>query len=139
MIDQVKDPEVKQRLANIAVGRITKHISCLSKTCKGRIIGYLYDTGMLEADELRDKDGKLISGALAIRPRFDGFEGVECACGYDSRIAEAEKGIMKTNGTPPSKEDMEHIHANLQNKPAHYVEKSGKIEVDGFIIEKVRI
>jgi hypothetical protein len=139
MIDQVNDPELKKRLANIATGQITHQINCLSKTCKGRIIGYIYNNGTLEADELRNKNGDLISGALAIRPRFDGYQGVECACGNDSRVAEVEKGIMKTNGMPPSKDDMEHIYNNLQKKPANYIEKSGKIEVDNFIIEKVRI
>lgn len=139
MLAQIKDPVLKQRLVDMAAGNITNLISCLSKTCKGRVIGYLYDTGMLEADELRDKNGGLVSGALAIRQRFDGYYGVECACGNDSRIAEAEKGIMQKNGQAPTKEDMDSIYYNLGKKPAHYIEKSGSIEIDGFIIGKVKI
>ena len=97
----------------------------------------MYDDGRIEEVCTYNKKGELVSGLLGSRPRLDGQLGIQCACMNDSRLAESEEGII--GQFPPSKEDLEIVYNNLKKKPAHYTEKSGKLEVDKFIIEKVRI
>jgi len=137
MIEQVSDPTLRNQLASIATGKTVKQIRCLSKTCQGKIIAYMYDDGRIEEVCTYNKKGELVSGLLGSRPRLDGQLGIQCACMNDSRLAESEEGII--GQFPPSKEDLEIVYNNLKKKPAHYTEKSGKLEVDKFIIEKVRI
>ena len=147
MIEQVSDPKLRSQLANIATGKIVKQIRCLSSSCQGKIIGFIYEgkheEGQLYADghieevTTYDKKGNLVSGLLGSRPRLDGQLGIQCACMNDSRLAEAEDGIITDR--VPTKEDLEKVYTNLQKKPTRYIEKSGKMEVDDFIIEKVKI
>lgn len=137
MIEQVSDPKLRSQLANIATGKVVKQIRCLSSSCQGKIIGYMYDDGRIEEVTTFNKKGVLVSGLLGSRPRLDGQLGIQCACMNDSRLAEAEDGIITDR--VPTKEDLEKVYNNLQKKPIRYIEKSGKIEVDDFIIEKVKI
>jgi hypothetical protein len=137
MISQVSDPTLRNQLASIATGKIVKQIRCLSKTCQGKIIGYMYDDGRIEEVTTFNKKGELVSGLLGSRPRLDGQLGIQCACMNDSRLAESEDGIITDRA--PTKDDLDKVASNLQKKPTHYLEKSGTIEVDNFIIEKVKI
>ena len=136
MVDQVHDQKVKEYLSKKIHNKISKQIYCLSSVCKGRMIGYVDNKGVPEADELRDKEGILISGLLAIRERLDGNLGVQCACRRDSRLAKAEKKII--SDVPPSKEDLNRVYENLTKYPTKIVDKGDKIQIDGFLIESYK-
>jgi len=137
MIAQVTDPKLREKLANIANGKIVKQVRCLSKSCAGKVIAYIYNDGQIEEQTTFNKQGKLVSGLLGSRPRLDGQMGFQCACMNDSRLAEAEDGIITE--LVPTKEDLDRVYQNLQKKPAKYIGKGGTIEVDNFIIEKLQI
>lgn len=137
MIEQIPDPKLKEHLVNVANEKIKSIISCLSPTCNGRVIGYIYNDGIPEADELHNKKGDLISGLLAVRMRFDGQYGFQCACLNDSRVAQAEEGVLAETPRPPTIDELNKIHTNLENKPTKVSIKNGTIEVDGFIIESI--
>jgi hypothetical protein len=125
------NPELAQQLGNIIGGNIVKQIHCDSKKCKGAVIANIYHDG--QVIEVKNSE---ISGALSTRKRFDGYIGVLCRCGNDSRIAPQEKGIM--SGNMPSREDLQKIYDRIHKNPSEYQSKNGSVAVDGFTIEDLR-
>jgi len=84
-------------------------------------------------------------GILSCRKRFDGHWGFSCGiCGNDSRIAEAEKGIIGTKKVDsrgritvriPTKRDIARVFRNLEKRPTGVKEASPeKRVVDNFEI-----
>lgn len=124
------DPKLARQLGEIVNGKVKTLIYCNSKTCKGKLIGRMYSDGSVVSE---DSDN---SGCLSTRKRFDGFLGVMCLCGNDSRLAPQEKGIIRDN--IPSVDDLEKIYENLTKKPSSYKTVSNKTEVDGFTIEEIK-
>ena len=73
-----------------------------------------------------------VSGILAVRRRFDGQFGIECACGADSRIASQEQGLLTYTGRRPSVNQMNKILDNIRKTPTIPKVLAGQIEVDNF-------
>lgn len=137
MISKVKDPGLRNQLNNIVSGKVVKQVHCQSKSCQGTVIANIYVDGHIEGVNTFNKEGRLVSGLFGSRPRLDGQMGFQCACLNDSRLAEAEDGIITEK--VPTKEDLDKVYKNLQKNPKPYQEKSGKLEVDGFIIETIKV
>lgn len=79
--------------------------------------------------------GKIIGyeeerGIMAARMRLDGELGFQCMCGNDSRLAEAERGIVK--GTRPSKSDVAEIYRRMKAKPTKVSKSGSQKRCDGF-------
>lgn len=80
---------------------------------------------------------------LASRKRLDFVMGYECICGNDSRLGEAEKGVLGRGlrNTMPHEEGM--VDANLKlgkdkYKPDVSVFNDGSQRVEGFFIKKLK-
>lgn len=101
---------------------------------KGRVIAYITNNG--QVIPVQTDTG--ITFLRASRRRTDGEFGFESWCGTDSRIAPNELGILKADGSQPSKEDLYHMAANLEKNPPKYVTINGERYVDGFTIREVR-
>lgn len=99
----------------------------------GRVIAYINNDGSVTP--LKDENG--VMWLRSSRRRTDGEYGFECWCGLDSRIAPNEQGILKSDGTQPTKEDLYHMAENLQKSPPKYATINHERDVDGFIIRKV--
>lgn len=149
MLQNIKDPQMREVYGNIISGKVVAQVRCMSDNCKGRIIGFLDDAGKISETPpvlnktLAKKGAKSVqgiysSGLEGSRYRLDGVMGFRCYCGNNSVLCEEEKGII----TParPSQEDLQKI-ANRLTKRTHnsYEPKNGKAEVDGFIIEDVKV
>lgn len=133
ILEMVKqtNPELAQQLGNIIGGNIVKQIRCNSKKCKGAVIAHIYHDGQVIEVKNSEK-----SGALSTRKRFDGYIGVLCRCGNDSRLAPQEKGVITDQ--IPSKEDLHKIWDRVHENPSEYPDKNGMVEVDGFTVEDLR-
>ena len=114
--------------------RKTTEKQLVQEGTNGRTIAYINKDGTVTP--VKDEQGRM--WLRASRRRTDGEFGFECWCGQDSRIAPNELGILKADGTQPSKEDLYHMAANLQKQPPKYATISGERDVDGFIIREVR-
>lgn len=101
----------------------------------GRVIAHIMKNGSVVP--LKDENG--VMWLRASRRRTDGEFGFECWCGLDSRIAPNEMGILKADGTQPTKEDLYHMADNLQKSPPKYATINHERDVDGFVIRKVGI
>ena len=99
----------------------------------GRVIAYINNDGSVTP--LKDENG--VMWLRSSRRRTDGEYGFECWCGLDSRIAPNEAGILKADGTQPTKEDLYRMAENLQKQPPKYATINHERDVDGFIIRKV--
>lgn len=99
----------------------------------GRVIAQIMNDGQVIA--VRDENGFM--WLRASRRRTDGELGFECWCGQDTRIAPNEDGIIKADGSQPSKEDLLQLASNLEHNPPKYATINGERNVDGFILRKV--
>lgn len=99
----------------------------------GRLIARIWDDGRVE--EVADENGFI--WLRSSRKRFDGNYGFECWCGQDSRIAEAEVGVLTFDGRAPTREGIQTIADNLKKNPANYPIIEGEQHVDGFRIKGV--
>lgn len=81
---------------------------------KGNVVRYLSSTGI-----------------LSMRKRFDGEWGFQCACGNNSLLCEAEKGIITSD--PPTAEDIKEIEKRLKKNPSNCELTSDGYDCDGFI------
>lgn len=144
---QVNDQIVNQMLRNlpqdqqtvmagILRNEVTHEIHCndINHKKKNNPIGYINQNK--QVTPIKNKDGEMF--LRAIRKRTDGEFGFECWCGGDSRIAPNEIGVLKADGTQPSKEDLYSMAENLQKKPPKYATINGERPVDGFTIKEVR-
>jgi hypothetical protein len=118
-----KAGQVKTHKENVVVQRGTN----------GRVIAHIMKDGQVVP--LKDENGDM--WLRSSRRRTDGEYGFECWCGLDSRIAPNEAGILKADGTQPTKEDLYHMAENLQNSPPKYATINHERDVDGFILRKV--
>lgn len=101
--------------------------------CDGRVIAHVMTDGQVVA--IRDADENMY--LRSSRRRSDGEIGFECWCGADTRIAANEDGILKADGSQPSKEDLLNMAAKLEQNPPSYATINGERSVDGFILRKV--
>lgn len=99
----------------------------------GRVIAQVMTDGQVIAV----KDENDFMWLRSSRRRTDGEIGFECWCGQDTRIAPNEDGILKADGSQPSKDDIMQMAANLEQNPPKYATINGERDVDGFILRKV--
>lgn len=119
-------------VAGILKGKITKRIICLSKSCKGRIVGFIEENGIVRT---LPSEGKI--WLRASRHRLDGFMGFQCWCGNDSRLAAQEKGNVGIEMNTVTKEDLAEVFDKVTKFPSNYVTINGQQIVDNFCIEDV--
>lgn len=118
-------PTQQKIYGDILTGKATKTIKCMSKTCKGRIIGHFLANGRIVD----------VDGLNSYRERLDGNYGFSCRhCKAWSIQSEQEQGVMPKNGTPPSKDELNTIFEAVKNNPTK--NKDGVI--DGFLIEEIK-
>lgn len=130
-------PQDQQRvMAGILRNEITHEVNCdgAEHKKKNNPIAHLTTDG--QVIPLKDNDG--VMWLRATRRRTDGEVGFECWCGQDTRIAPNELGVLKADGTQPSKEDLYRMAANLEKNPPKYATINGERPVDGFTIKEVR-
>lgn len=101
--------------------------------CKGRVIAQLMTDGQIVP--VNDPNGNMY--LRSSRRRTDGEIGFECWCGNDTRVASNEDGILKADGSQPTKEDLLNMAAKLEQNPPSYATIKGERDVDGFILRKV--
>lgn len=99
----------------------------------GRVIAHIMSDGNVVA--LKDENGFM--WLRASRRRTDGELGFECWCGQDTRIAPNEDGIIKADGSQPTRDDLMQLAHNLEQNPPKYATINGERDVDGFILRKV--
>lgn len=127
----IPDARMRKELADIVTNKIVKEIYCTSKTCKGRLIGFIYDTGSVGMTT--DRKGK--SYLRSSRHRLDGFMGFECWCGNDSRLAAQEKGYI--GPAAPTKSALSKVWEKVTSNPSDYPIKAGSQIIDGFLIKEI--
>lgn len=113
--------------------RMTTEKQLMRQGTKGRVIALIMNDGSV----MPTKDENGVMWLRSSRRRTDGEYGFECWCGQDSRIAPNEMGILKADGTQPTKEDLYRMAENLQKQPPKYATINHERDVDGFIIRKV--
>jgi len=140
---QIADNQLKEMIANIenpavraqyeaALTGATHVVKCLSKKCKGRVIGEKRTTGAW-LDVSKDVDPKDRWGLRSTRQRLDGHTGFSCKCGNYSVTSKAEDGVI--TGSIPSKKELSAVYERQQKNKAKVKEHDdGSIEVDGFLI-----
>lgn len=115
------------------------------KGCAGRVIAHIYSDGRIEETPPVESDSARFgyeSGLEGSRIRFDGQRGFRCYCGNNSIMCEEEKGILNPNmPVPPTQDDLYQIAERLSKRetPNLTPDESGKLSIDGFVIEEVRI
>lgn len=70
------------------------------------------------------------NGILSLRQRLDGEWGVQCDCGANSLLCEAEKGLVKS--TKPDIDTINTIRGIIKEKPTEVKAMATYREVDGF-------
>ncbi|MFA5937323.1 MAG: hypothetical protein WC822_05635, partial [Candidatus Paceibacterota bacterium] len=88
--------------------------------------------------DAKGKYGLYNSGLEGSRQRLDGQWGFRCYCGNNSVLCEEEKGVI----TParPSQADLQKIAERLSHRKTNtYLPKNGKTNIDGFVIEEVKV
>jgi len=110
-----------------------KESQLVQEGTNGRVIAQIMSDGQVIA--LKDENGFM--WLRASRRRTDGELGFECWCGQDTRIAPNEDGIIKADGSQPSREDLMQLATNLEQNPPKYATINGERNVDGFILRKV--
>lgn len=131
LLNNIPDPKLRKQVQDMHTGKIVSSVKCMSKSCKGRLIGYIYDNNTVQP--VAEK-GKMYMRSW--RHRFDGNYGFECWCGNDSRVADSERGTgVEHDVTFDPKKDLPVIAERLTKKPAKYIIENGKQNVDNFLIE----
>jgi len=113
--------------------KTTKEHTLVKEGTNGRVIAHVMNDGQVVA--LHDENGFM--WLRASRRRTDGELGFECWCGQDTRIAPNEDGIIKADGSQPSREDLMQLASNHEQNPPKYATINGERNVDGFILRKV--
>lgn len=150
MVSHIQDPTVRQHYENVIGGVIVKEVVCLG-SCNGRVVGHYYADGQLievkseftvtETETEKNEEGEDVevsydrtvkSGCLSSRQRLDGHMGYLCECGNDSRLSDAEKGVI--GETAPTKGDLAMVLSRLNEKPTDFKAENGVYEVDGFVV-----
>lgn len=78
---------------------------------------------------------------LASRKRQDGVMGYECRCGNDSRIGEAEKGVVGKGLRDMMPHERDMVDANLKlsgSKPQVTEDADGTKHVERFAIKRLK-
>lgn len=142
MLGNIQDPKLRGVYGSIISGKIIAQVKCLSDRCKGRVIAFVDESGKVDEAEPRIDPkgayGLYNSGLEGSRQRLDGQWGFRCYCGNNSVLCEEEKGII----TParPSQADLEKIAQRLSRRKTNiYLPKNGKTNIDGFVIEEVKV
>lgn len=142
VLDKDGNPELYKRGDKKGEPKTELKTVVTRKGCKGRVIAYIDETGKVdEAEpELSPEGayGRYSSGLEGSRQRFDGQVGFRCYCGNNSVLCEEEKGVI----TParPSQADLEKIAKRLVRRNGNeYLPKNGKTNIDGFVIEEVKV
>lgn len=123
-------------LTDVLTGHVDKAVKCLSKSCKSRVIAYIYQDAPDKQRVVPSSESLDNMYLFQSRQRLDGQWGFHCKCGNNSIIAKHEQGIIGPH--LPSKSDLEKIHSNLLNNKPNYPVINGKQKVDGFSIEDVK-
>lgn len=143
MLGNIKDPKLRNVYGAIISGKIVAQVKCMSATCKGRVIAYIDESGKVDEAQPEVSPegayGLYSSGLEGSRQRLDGQMGFRCYCGNNSILCEEEKGVI----TParPSQDDLQKIaqRLSLRKNPLMYTPKKGKTNIDGFVIEEVKV
>lgn len=113
--------------------KTTKEHRLVQEGTNGRVIAHIMSDGQVIAT--KDENGFM--WLRASRRRTDGELGFECWCGQDTRIAPNEDGIIKADGSQPSRDDLLELATKLEQNPPKYATINGERDVDGFILRKV--
>lgn len=125
------DPAMAAHYRSALAGDVA-HVYCMSKKCKGRLIGAQNGAGQWQ-NVSRAKTSKLLS----TRARFDGQTGFRCRCGNSSITSPAESGII--TGHAPTRAQLAKVYDKQKSDPATVKQNDdGTITVDGFKIETLR-
>lgn len=143
MLGNIKDPGLRGVYGAILSGKIVAQVRCMSDRCKGRVIAHIDEQGAVtETPPVLDPKGKYglyKSGFEGVRERLDGQLGFRCYCGNSSVLCEEEQGII----TParPTQEDLNKIAERLSRRKVinPYLPKDGKTNIDGFVIEEIKV
>lgn len=144
--DQYRDVEVEQKDedGNVVLyktgekkgqPKTTTEKQLVQEGTKGAVIALIMNDGSV----FPTKDENGVMHLRSSRKRTDGEYGFECWCGQDSRIAPNELGILKADGSQPTREDIFNMAENLRKQPPKYATINGERDVDGFVIRKVGI
>jgi hypothetical protein len=133
VVDEDKQPVLYKSGAHKGEIKTKKEKQLDRKGCDGRVIAQIMTDG--QVIPLRDADGEMF--LRSSRRRTDGELGFECWCGADTRIAPNEDGILKADGSQPSKDDLLQMASNLEQNPPKYATIKGERNVDNFLIRKV--
>lgn len=132
---------MRQAYGSIVNGDVTHLVHCDSKTCKGQVIAHIMSDGRVIETQLavdpKGKYGLYKSGLEGSRQRLDGNWGFRCYCGNNSILSAQEQGHIGAGA--PSKEDIMKIAGKVQRHPTKIKARGGKISVDGFTIEQVKV
>lgn len=132
ILDAVPEGPQKDTIRNILSSKIAKNVLCMSEVCNGRVVAQIYSNGKIQPTII---DG--VMWLFAYRHRLDGNLGFQCACGNDSRLCEAEKGVSGIENNNVQKEDIAQVHENLEKKRGDYPVVEGKQYIDNFIVEEL--
>lgn len=133
MVQAIENPGLRKQFEMIVTGKIISQVRCLSRKCKGRVIGVKYTDGQWVTSPNAIKK----SGLVSHRERFDGNTGFACRCGNRSIVAAQEEGVI--GGNVPSRKDLAKIYNKVQKSPTKKTEAlDGSVTVDGFQIEPVK-
>lgn len=142
MLGNIKDPKARNLYGAIVAGEVYAQVKCLSKTCKGRVIAFIDRNGRVDETEPvvdpKGKYGLYKSGLEGSRQRLDGQMGFRCYCGNSSILCKEETGII----TParPTQEAVAKVAERLSKRTGNeYLPKNGETEIDGFIIEEIKV
>lgn len=111
--------------------------------CAGRVIAYIDESRRVDetepvANANEFYNGHYSSGLEGSRVRLDGQLGFRCYCGNNSVLCEEEKGVI----TParPTSDDLQKIADRLSRRKGNeYMPNKGKTNIDGFIIEELKV
>ncbi len=149
MLKNISDPKTRNMYGAIVNGNIIAQVRCMSEICAGRIIALITSDGKVEetpplankkptGKEMLVEQKLYKSGLSGHRLRFDGQIGFRCYCGNASVLSAEEKGIIKPSR--PTEQDLNTIAKRLQRRTGEaYPTVNGKTEVDGFLIEEVKV
>lgn len=119
----------RKSVERIITGEVTHQIVCHG--C-GRVVAEMLKDGKI--DPTVDANGQM--WLLAFRHRLDGFLGLQCLCGNDSRLCEHEKGVRGIVQNQITKKEIETVLGKIERKPSVYPIIKGKQLIDNFSIIK---
>lgn len=142
MLGNIADPKLRNVYGKIIAGDIKALVHCMSKHCDGRVIAHIGIGGEVTetTPEVAPEGayGLYSSGLEGSRQRLDGQWGFRCYCGNSSILCKEEQDII----TPalPSQEDLITIAERLlKRNPNIYLPRNGRTNIDGFVIEEIKV